>query len=112
VRPTHCSSGTNSNLPQFNYDFYPFCLDREIEMRRNIRRKFDEVEVWYLLYTGVTAANYFERVGLKMGILTPTNVLINRKGHVRYVNRFSWPGEYPKPISKAPTVCYLAPEEL
>lgn len=47
-----------------------------------------------------------------MGNISPTNILINRKGHVRYVNRFSWPGEYPRTKSRSPTDCYLAPEEL
>jgi hypothetical protein len=78
-------------------------------MRRNIQRPFDELEIWYMLYTGVVAMTQFEKLGLKMGNISPVNVLMNRKGHIRYVNRYSWLGEYPKMPGKLP-LCYIAPE--
>jgi hypothetical protein len=36
-------------------------------MRRKIQRPFDELEIWYMLYTGVVAMTKFEKLGLKMG---------------------------------------------
>jgi hypothetical protein len=78
-------------------------------MRRKIQRPFDELEIWYMLYTGVVAMTKFEKLGLKMGNISPINILMNRKGHIRYVNRYSWPGECPANLGKL-LMCYIAPE--
>lgn len=71
-----------------------------------MHRLFDELEIWYLIYTGLVAICYFEKVGLKMGNISPANVLLNSKGHIRYVNRFSWPNEYPVTDNR---LVYFAP---
>lgn len=77
-------------------------------MRRGINRSFDEQEIWYLMWTGLVAIGCFERMGRGMGRVGPGNVLMNKRGHVRYVNRYSWPDDG---IAVGEGV-YLAPEEF
>lgn len=78
-------------------------------MRRAMARGFDEHEIWYLMYAGLVALGCFERMGKRMGNIGPINILLNKRGHIRYVNRYSWPDEYPRMLTDN---FYLAPEEL
>lgn len=76
----------------FYYEFFPFRLDTEIEVRRSTRRVFREEEIWYILYSGVSAIAEFERKGESLGKITSQNILLNPRGHIRYINKYSWPG--------------------
>lgn len=87
-------------------------LDEELRNRRNIRRYFDEGELWYLLYSLVHAAHDFKKIGTKIGDVRPSNIFINEEGQVKIANMFSWPNEptnYIKTLDDSQKT-YLAPE--
>ena len=52
----YCS--TQETLALF-YEFYPFCLDKEIRFRRVTNKRFSEGELWYLLFMGLGALTEF-----------------------------------------------------
>lgn len=97
----------------FYYEPFIFSLDHEIQMRTNSERGFDETELWYLLYTGVSALSEFEKINERVGKICPRNILMNEKGHIRFVNRYSWPGQpdYYVPQNQRERE-YMAPEEF
>lgn len=74
-----------------NCEFYPFCLDREVEVRKSKGRAFEETEIWYLLYAGLLALASFENTGKNIGNIGPINILMNKRGHIRYVSKYTWP---------------------
>ena len=86
-----------------------------------MNKLFDESEIWYLLYTAVSAAKDFQKIKIKLGDVRPQNIFINEDGQVKLANVYSWPNEdnnYMKTVlNNEPTYLgtyrvYTAPEEV
>lgn len=58
-------------LSKILYENYPYLLTDEISNRKGLNKLFDESEIWYLLYTAVSAANDFEKIARKLGDIRP-----------------------------------------
>ena len=54
---------------------------------------FEEGELWYLVYSIISAAESFHAKGEKIGDIRPQNVFISPEGQVRVATQHSWPGE-------------------
>jgi serine/threonine protein kinase len=75
---------------------------------------FEEAELWYLVYSVISAGEAFHSAGLKIGDVRPQNVFISPEGQVRVATQVSWPNEqtnYLKTVFEKETT-YLSPEEL
>lgn len=82
------------SLRQINFDNYAYLLTDEIYNRKGKRTKFQEWELWYLLYTLSAAQNEMKsKLGSKIGDVRPLNVFLNSEGKVRVSNLLSWPRE-------------------
>lgn len=68
-------------------------LTDEIYNRKGLSKLFDESEIWYLLYTAVSAAKDFQSLKKKLGDIRPDNIFINEDGQVKLANIYSWPNE-------------------
>lgn len=64
-------------LMKIDYDNYPYILADELENRRAVNRYFSEPELWYLLYSLVTAAHDFQKLNERIGDVRPENIFIN-----------------------------------
>jgi len=63
---------------QIQYRYYPYLLSDEVINRSNIEGKyFEEVELWYLVYSIIQAASNFHGKGEKVGDIQPRNVFIS-----------------------------------
>lgn len=79
-----------------------------------MKLKFEETELWFLLFHLLKASSIFERKRLKSGDIRPKNILIDEKGEIGVLNVLSFPDELPnyyKSLFNKETT-YLAPEEL
>lgn len=54
---------------------------------------FEEAELWYLIYSIISAASTFHTKNLKLGDIRPQNIFISPEGQVRVSTQYSWPGE-------------------
>ncbi len=94
---------------------FPYVLADEIRNRAQLKQKFfDEPELWYLIYTLLSAGHEFHKNGKKAGDIRPENVFINEDGQVKVATQLTWPSEninYQKTFYEKETT-YLAPEEL
>jgi hypothetical protein len=68
-------------------------LTDEIYNRKGLNKLFDQSEIWYLLYTAVSAAKDFQKTKIKLGDIRPQNIFINVDGQVKLANIYSWPNE-------------------
>ena len=75
------------------FENYPYLFSEELDNRIRMGKHFDEEELWYLLYTLVTASRDFAVVGRKIGDVRPQNIFINEDGHIKAANCYSWPYE-------------------
>lgn len=81
-------------MTQVQYKYYPYLLSDEVVNRHNIEGKFfEEVELWYLVYSIIQAAASFHSKGSKVGDIQPKNVFISPEGQVRVATQHTWPGE-------------------
>lgn len=104
----------NLAFTQIDFDNYPYVLADELRNRRKIGKYFDEPEVWYLLYSLITAAHDFRKLSSKIGDVRPHNIFINEVGQIKVANLYSFPAEttnYIKTIYEGEKT-YLAPEEI
>ena len=49
--------------------------------------------MWYILYNIIRAANKFEKLGKKVGDITPNNILVDEDGFIRVISTISIPHE-------------------
>jgi len=69
-------------------------LADEIRNRACLKQKFfDETELWYLIYTLISAGHEFHKNGRKVGDVRPENVFINEDGQVKVATQLTWPSE-------------------
>lgn len=52
---------------------------------------FEEAELWYLIYSVVTAADCFHSHSNKLGDVRPQNVFISHSGQVQVACQYTWP---------------------
>lgn len=45
------------------------------------------------MFSAAQALREFQRIGRRVGDVRPSNILLNEKGKIKLINRFSWPGE-------------------
>ena len=55
-------------------------LSEEIHNRRGKKKRFEECEIWYLLYALACAKKDMVPVFSKIGDVRPNNIFINEKG--------------------------------
>lgn len=99
---------------QLNYDNYAYLLTDEIYNRKGKKDKFQEWELWYLLFTLSAAQTEMKsKLNSKVGDIRPQNVFLNSEGKVRVSSLLSWPREvsnFSKTFDNEKT--YLAPEDM
>lgn len=63
---------------QLSFENYPYLLSEEIYNRRGRHSKFEETELWYLLFVLCAAQQEVKRkAGSKVGDIRPQNVFLN-----------------------------------
>ncbi len=102
----------NSGIAHITYQNFPYLLSDEITNRECLNKKlFEENELWYLVYTLLSAAFTYHREGKKVGDMRPDNIFINEDGQVQVACIDSWPGEqnnYAKAFYEK-QITYLSP---
>ena len=97
------------------YHDHPYLLSDEIQNRKGMNNKlFEENELWYLIYTILSATFTYHNQGRKTGDIRPDNIFINVNGQVKVASIDSWPGEhtnYEKSFFEK-KITYLSPEEI
>lgn len=96
---------------QLDFDNYPYLLTDEIYNRKGKKSRFEEWELWYLLFCLSAAQNDMKQhLNSKIGDVRPENVFINAEGKIKTSNLLSWPGEK-SGFNKAfdNEITYLAP---
>lgn len=79
---------------QLNYDNYSYLLTEQIYNRSGRKGKFEEWELWYLLYTLLSAQQQIKsKTGNKIGDVRPHNIFLNADGDLKVSNLYSWPRE-------------------
>lgn len=78
-------------LTQLYYEHYGTRLKDEIEARKRYRERFEEPEVWYIIYSIIKAVRMFEKANMCSGNLKTDKVLLNEKGHLKVLNLLSFP---------------------
>jgi RIO-like serine/threonine protein kinase len=66
--------------------------------------------MWYLLYNITRAGSKFEKIGKKVGDISPHNVLINDNGLIKVISTCSIPNElnnFQKVVEDIHTPVYL-----
>jgi serine/threonine protein kinase len=75
------------------YENFPYLLSDEIRNRKELSNKlFEENELWYLIYTLLSASLTYHQKGVKTGDIRPDNIFINEDGQVKVASVDSWPG--------------------
>ena len=54
---------------------------------------FEENELWYLLFSLVSASTEFFKANTFLGDIRPHNIFFNEDGLIKIAHYFSWPGE-------------------
>jgi hypothetical protein len=68
-------------------------LREELRKRADTSKYFTERELWYLLYSLVSACAAFKSLNKKVGDIQPLNIFVNQEnGFVKVANACSWPG--------------------
>lgn len=62
---------------QIDYDNYQYVLVDELKNRQKIKHYFEELELWYLIYSLVSASHHFRSINSKIGDVRPQNIFIN-----------------------------------
>ena len=78
---------------QLYYEHYDIRIKEEIEARKRHRERFSEEEIWYILYSLLNAIRMFEKFSIASGDLKTERVLLNDKGHLKVINKLSFPEE-------------------
>jgi hypothetical protein len=103
---------TGSAVLEFEY--FPFQLDLEINQRMSREHRFNEYEVWYVLFTLLEAVVDVEQTPAKVMDIRPRNVVLSPEGQVKLITKLTYPGfqnAMIKVFSKKDS-CFLSPEEM
>jgi serine/threonine protein kinase len=57
------------------------------------KKLFEENELWYLVFTLLSASSTYHKQDRKVGDIRPDNIFINEDGQVKVASVDSWPGE-------------------
>lgn len=77
---------------QLSFENYPYLLSEEISNRRGKHTKFEETELWYLLFVLCAAQQEVKSsTGGKVGDIRPQNVFLNADGEAKVTCTLSWP---------------------
>ncbi len=81
------------------YPRYPHSLGDEVATRRHTDSHYSENELYYILYSLTRTAALFEPENRSLGVISTRNILLNDRGHLKLVSRFSIPPSEDKPGS-------------
>lgn len=66
-------------------------LSEELDEREAFRRRFEESEIWYLIFTLASVKNSISCFSSKIGDVRPENIFINRAGAIKISTLHTFP---------------------